>query len=72
MAKRIKNKIDLKIFPLGLSRQARISLLEEGITSVKQLIRYSRNELLQIHGVGPLLIEEINKALTEKGLSLKD
>jgi len=72
MTKRTKNKIDLNIFPAGLSRQVHISLLEEGITSVKKLTRLSRNELLQIYGVGPVLVEEINKALKEKGLSLSE
>lgn len=46
-----------------LSAPARRALEREGITSVKQLARYSEAEILALHGIGPSSLPKLRQAL---------
>jgi uncharacterized protein YdhG (YjbR/CyaY superfamily) len=50
---------------------ARRALANEGISNLKQLSRYSANQLLELHGMGPGSIPKIEEALKAEGLNLK-
>ena len=50
---------------------ARRALENNNITSLKKLAKYSENDLLQLHGVGPGTIPKLREALSREGLFLK-
>lgn len=50
-------------FLAALSAPARRALEREGITSVKQLARYSEAEILALHGIGPSSLPKLRQAL---------
>lgn len=50
-------------FLATLSAPARQALEHEGVTSVKQLARYSEAEILALHGVGPGSLPRLREAL---------
>ncbi len=54
-----------------LMAPARRALEHNGITSLKQLSKYSEKEVLQFHGMGPKSIPILRAALEEQGLSFK-
>lgn len=59
-------------FLMLLSAPARRALEGKGVTTEKDLARYTKNEILRFHGVGPASIPILRKALKQKGLSIKD
>lgn len=65
------NKKNSESFLPGLSAPARRALQNEGISSLKQLARYAKNEILALHGIGPSAIPKIEAALTEAGLRFR-
>lgn len=42
-----------------------------GISTLKQVSKHTKNELLSMHGVGPKAIDILQKELKKKGLSFK-
>lgn len=55
--------------PGGLSKPALRALHGAGYTQLHQISKLTESELLQLHGMGPKGIDEIRRALIEKGLS---
>jgi len=55
--------------PSGLSKPALRALHGAGYTQLHQISKLTESELLQLHGMGPKGIDEIRRALIEKGLS---
>jgi DNA-directed RNA polymerase alpha subunit len=51
-----------------LSAPARRALEREGVKTLKQLSRYSEEDILQLHGVGPSSIPKLRRALKDEGL----
>jgi predicted flap endonuclease-1-like 5' DNA nuclease len=58
--------------PNEIGKTAARELSLNGITSLDQVARHSRKELLAIHGVGPKAIRILERALAAKGLGYKD
>jgi hypothetical protein len=54
-----------------LSAPARRALENAGIVSIEQVAKYSRAELLSLHGLGPSSIPKLEVALSAKGLSFR-
>lgn len=55
--------------PLTIARPARRALLAAGYTTLEQLSKVQEKEIMQLHGVGPKALDQLHKALAEKGLS---
>jgi hypothetical protein len=58
--------------PNEIGKTAARELSLNGITSLDQVARHSRQELLAIHGVGPKAIRILETALASKGLGYSD
>jgi predicted flap endonuclease-1-like 5' DNA nuclease len=58
--------------PNEIGKTATRELSLNGITSLDQVARHSRQELLAIHGVGPKAIRILERALAAKGLGYND
>ena len=58
--------------PNEIGKTAARELSLNGITSLEQVARHSREELLAIHGVGPKAIRILGGALAAEGLVFKD
>ena len=58
-------------FLTKISAPARRALEREGIDSLFKLSKYTEQELLDFHGMGPGTIPKLRNALKEKGLSFK-
>lgn len=56
-------------WPLKRENPARRALAEMGITHLRQLTRFSEQELLKLHGVGPKAIRLLRDALAAHGLA---
>ena len=54
-----------------LSAPARRALQNAGISTVAQVSKWSKKELLQLHGLGPSSIPLLEKVLAKHGLMLK-
>lgn len=50
---------------------ARRALESKGITSLKQLSKYSEDDILKLHGIGPGSIPKLTRELGEAGLSFR-
>ena len=57
------------VLPLKLSKPAHRAFSNAGITTLKQLTKFTEKEISELHGVGPKSIVEIKQAFREKGLS---
>ncbi len=66
-----KSRLSGKGLIPGLSAPAKRALENKGITTLKQLSRYSAKQLLALHGIGPSALPIINNALKTAGLALK-
>ena len=55
--------------PIG--RPANSALLSIGVTTLAEIARMSKRELLELHGVGPKAVRLLEQALTEQGLSFR-
>lgn len=58
-------------FLSNLSAPARRALVNNGVTSLKQLANYSEKEILQWHGLGPASLLKLRIALKTLGLNFK-
>jgi hypothetical protein len=56
-------------FPDGLAAPARRALTGAGYSRLNQLTEISEADLKKLHGVGPNAIEQLRRALAERGLS---
>ena len=54
-----------------VSSPARRALEREGINTLLKLSKYSEEELLRLHGMGPGSIPKLKNVLKEKGLSFR-
>ena len=54
-----------------ISAPARRALEREGVNTHLKLSKYSEEELLKLHGIGPGSIPTLKNALKEKGLSFR-
>ncbi len=54
-----------------LSAPARRALENNGITTLKQLSKYSEKEILEFHGMGPGSLPKLRAALKEQKLSFR-
>ena len=59
------------VFFLYLAAPARRALEKRGIRTLQELSRFSEDEILQLHGIGPSTIPKLKKALHENGLNFK-
>ena len=64
-------ELDKKIEDLDLSVRSYNCLKRAGIHSVRQLVEFSENDLLNIRNFGVKSIEEVKDKLESMGLSLK-
>jgi hypothetical protein len=62
----MKERDDL---PEGLSRPARRALAGAGYVRLEQLAQVSEEEVSGLHGMGPRALEQIHRALADRGLS---
>lgn len=58
-------------FPQSMGTIAPRGLIQNGIQSVQDTVRYTEKELLSIHGVGPKALRELKKELARRNLTLK-
>ena len=58
--------------PAGLASPARRALAAAGYVRLDQLVRVSEAELLRLHGMGPKALEQLRRALADRGLSFAD
>jgi DNA-directed RNA polymerase alpha subunit len=58
-------------FPEKLSAPALRALNNAGVKSLKVLAKYSENEILGLHGMGPASLPKLRAALKAKKLSFK-
>jgi DNA-directed RNA polymerase alpha subunit len=65
-----ENKPD-KGFLSWLSAPARRALQREGIETVQQLSKWTEEEILQLHGMGPGSLPKLHHALKSQGLSFR-
>jgi DNA-directed RNA polymerase alpha subunit len=54
-----------------LSAPARRALDREGVTTISKLAKYSKDEILALHGFGPSAIPILVKAMKEKGRTFR-
>lgn len=54
-----------------LSAPARRALEGQGITTLKQLSKFSEKDILQLHGIGKTTIPKLQRALAAAGLAFK-
>ncbi|HET6512395.1 MAG TPA: hypothetical protein VFH43_09395 [Candidatus Kapabacteria bacterium] len=59
-------------FMAGLGAPARRALEAQGITTLHKLARWTKKDLLALHGFGPSAIPKLEQALEAEGLSLKE
>jgi hypothetical protein len=55
--------------PAGLSQPALRALLSVDVTRLSQVTKFTREELLDLHGMGPNAIGKLEAALEELGKS---
>lgn len=58
--------------PNEMGKTAPRELHHHGISSLAQVAKHTRKELLAIHGVGPKAIRILEEALAAKNLTFKD
>ena len=57
-------------FPPGVAKPAQRALASIGVTRLDQVARFRREELLELHGMGPNALRAIEEALRRQGRSL--
>lgn len=50
---------------------AQRALAAAGVKQLKDLTKFSEQEVRQLHGIGPNALGKLRQAMTEKGLSFK-
>lgn len=66
-----ENKKPKNGFMAALAAPARRALEKEKITSLMDLSKWSEEEIMKLHGIGPSSIPKLKKALKEEGLQFK-
>lgn len=66
------NSLEKDNFPSGLSQPARRALANAGIENLEQLARFNKDQIKQMHGIGPKALELLQQALQARGLSFAD
>jgi DNA-directed RNA polymerase subunit alpha len=66
----LERKLNMSLAELELSVRATNCLESEGITSVRDLVIRSEDELLEVRNFGETTLREVKSKLTERGLSL--
>lgn len=64
-----ESKLPESDLPGGLAKPAQRALAGAGIVRLEQLTRVSEGKILKLHGMGPKALEQLRRALAEKGLS---
>ena len=54
-----------------LAAPAQLALAAAGIERLKDLTKFSETEVKQWHGIGPNALDQLRRALKEKGLSFR-
>ena len=52
-----------------LTSPARRALANAGVQNLKQLTKFSEDEVRQWHGIGPNALKQLRQALADKGLA---
>jgi hypothetical protein len=55
--------------PAGLANPARRALTAAGYWRLEQLTKVSEKDILKLHGMGPKALEQLRRALADRGLS---
>ena len=71
-AESVEDTAKVKVDDLGLSARTEKALLAAGIKTTGGLIRKSEDDLLAVDGLGEKGLQEIKRALSNYGLTLKD
>ncbi|MFI9822787.1 MmcQ/YjbR family DNA-binding protein [Streptomyces sp. NPDC052013] len=58
--------------PAGIGRPATRALLGAGLTTLDDVARHTKAELLALHGVGPKAVRVLSEALEQRGRSLRE
>ncbi|MFD3274276.1 DNA-binding protein [Paenibacillus dendritiformis] len=58
--------------PDKLAKPARRALIAAGYVRLEQLAKLRESELLKLHGMGPKGIDQLRRALADRGLSFAD
>jgi DNA-directed RNA polymerase subunit alpha len=66
----LERKLNLSLAELELSVRATNCLESEGITTVRDLVSRSEEELLEVRNFGETTLKEVQQKLVERGLSL--
>jgi DNA-directed RNA polymerase subunit alpha len=66
----LERKLNMSLAELELSVRATNCLESEGITSVRDLVIRSEDELLEVRNFGETTLREVKSKLTERGLTL--
>jgi len=55
-----------------LAAPARRALVNHGIGDIESLSKFSKKEILELHGMGPCTIPKLEKMLEKKGLGFME
>ena len=66
----MERKLNMSLAELELSVRATNCLESEGITSVRDLVNRTEDELLEVRNFGETTLREVKGKLQERGLSL--
>ena len=66
-----KERKPAQAFLSAISAPARRALEREGISSLAKLARYSKAEILALHGIGPTAMPKLRIALKGAGLAFR-
>jgi DNA-directed RNA polymerase subunit alpha len=66
----LERKLNMSLAELELSVRATNCLESEGITTVRDLVNRSEDELLEVRNFGETTLKEVKQKLTERGLTL--
>lgn len=58
--------------PKELAKPARRALLGAGFIRLEQFAKLSEADVLKLHGMGPKALDQLRRALLDKGISFKD
>jgi hypothetical protein len=58
--------------PSGLAAPAQRALVAAGVLLLEQLIKFSEEEIKQLHGIGPNTLKQLRHALNARGLSFAE
>ena len=68
----VASRKDDRGFAARLSAPAQRALEAAGINTIEHLAQHTRRDIKAMHGIGPLAMLQLDKALNERGLRFKD